>query len=103
MKTTRRTVSIDSDVSERAVAQAVAENRTLSNFVNTLLRARFSTPTGRKASKKEVLDFVGPISPAAQPTPKMSPKAFVDCLRKSGYGTEKAPTRRKASKKEVPV
>ena len=48
--TQRKTVSLESDVCEAATLAAEAENRTLSNYVNTLLKDRFNIgqPTARK-------------------------------------------------------
>ncbi|MDB6133051.1 MAG: hypothetical protein JWM59_1294 [Verrucomicrobiales bacterium] len=40
--TKRKTVSIEADVCRDAMLEAKAQNRTLSNYVNTLLRDRFA-------------------------------------------------------------
>jgi hypothetical protein len=50
MKTTRKSVSLASDVSALAEANARKENRTLSNYINTLLRQRFESKPARRKS-----------------------------------------------------
>lgn len=40
--TKRKTVSIEAEVCRDAMKEAKAQNRTLSNYVNTLLRDRFA-------------------------------------------------------------
>ena len=55
--TTRKTVALDSDVAKAAIQEASADSRTLSNFVNKLLRERFemsSTPPRKPRAGKGV-------------------------------------------------
>ena len=54
--TTRKTVSLETEVCEAATKAAQAENRTLSNYVNTLLKARFRDsikPVRKSKSRRE--------------------------------------------------
>jgi hypothetical protein len=46
--TSRKTVSIDAEICIEAMKEAKKQNRTLSNYVNTLLRAKFNIPTPSK-------------------------------------------------------